>query len=180
MGDWLPQIPRAGLGLLELINGRASWRERFVFTGEGLGIALFLYLVVVLLLTFINGLTRTSLPGYVDTFYIVLANALPIAVLGLVFLLTRAVLGLKTPAVLFLVPTVHALAYKAAIDFVLALFGPALGLTTLGVLGYLMYRLGRHGLTLNIGLSVAFAALCVLALVLLQLGLYMLSAPPPA
>jgi hypothetical protein len=180
MGDWLPQIPRAGLGWLELIGGRETWRERFVFTGEGLGIALFLYLVIVLLLTFINGLTRTSLPGYVDTFYIVLANAVPIALLWLVFLVTRLALALKVPSLVFLVPLVHALVYALILSFLMALIGPSFGTAILAFLGYMMYRLGRLGLGLSLGLSIAFAALCVLALVLLQLGLYMLSAPPPA
>lgn len=180
MGDWLPQIPRAGLGWLELIGGRETWRERFVLTGEGLGIALAVYLVIVLALVFINGITRATLPGYADTFYIVLVNALPVALLGLVFLLTRTVLGLKTPVLVFLVPAVHALGYLLILSFLMALIGPTFGSAILGMLGYLMYRLGRLALGLNVGLSIAFAALCVLALVLLQLGLYMLSAPSPA
>jgi hypothetical protein len=104
----------------------------------------------------------------------------PIGLLWLLFLVTRLTLALKTPALEFLVPTVHALVYMLVLSFLLALIGPTFGTAILGMLGYMMYRLGRLSLRLNLGLSIAFAALCVLALVLLQLGLYMLSAPPPA
>ena len=180
MGDWLPQIPRAGLGWLELFSGRESWRERFVFTGEGLGIALFLYLVAVLLLTFTGGLMQGSLPGYVDTFYVILFNALPLALLWLVFLLTRAVLAPSVPSLVFLVPTVYAFVFKLLLDFLLVFAGPVFDYPTFGLLGYAMFRLGRLGLSLNLGLAIAFSALCLVALVLMRLALYMLPAPTPA
>lgn len=170
----------AGLGWLELISGRETWRERFVFDREGLGIALVLYLVVVLILTFVSGLMRGALPGYADTFWIVVVNAFPILLLSIVFRLTGLLLGLKAPFLVLIVPSVHALAYLLILSFLLSLMGGTFGPAILGMLGYMMYRLARLAAGMGILVSVAFAVLCVLALVALQLGLYMVTAPPTA
>jgi hypothetical protein len=172
--------PMAGLGWLELISGRETWRGRFQLDSRGLGFALLFYLVVILVLIVGSGLIAGALPSYPDIFWVVVVNALPVALLGLCFYLTTVALRVDVPLLVYLVPTTYALAFLLVLSFLLGLLGGSFGPAVLGMLAYMMYRLARLGAGLGIATSIAFAALCVVALVALQLGLYTMTAPPPA
>lgn len=171
------QIPAAGLGWLELISGRPEARDQFDYTRSGFVVAMVLYFALVLLTIFVRGLAAGALPGYAEVFPTMIANALPLGVLGIAIFLTVAVLGLKIPVFALLVPSTYALAILLVVSLPLIFipfdFAPAL----LGMLGFTLYREARVIAQLNIALSIAFAAFCILALVMLQLSLYMLLAP---
>ena len=49
----------------------------------------------------------------------------------------------------------------------------------LGILGFMLYRLGRQIGQMKLGLAIAFAAFCVVALVLVPVALYMVTVPAP-
>ena len=105
-------------------------------------------------------------------------NALPLLGIGLVIQLTVQFLRLGTSFNALFVPAVYALAFILAFGLPLSLFADSIFANAmLGALGYMRYREARDIAKFGIGLSIAFAALSIVALVALPYGLYMLTVP---
>jgi hypothetical protein len=172
------QIRFAGLGLLELIAAKPTWRGRFVNTRGGLTVALVFYFAIVVVAIFMRGLV-TTVPTYAEVFVGVMINALPVLGLFLAVLAAILIFQLKTPTFDLLVPGVHALAWLLLVGIPLSFLSSTFATATLGMLGYIMYRAGREIAGLGIGPAIVFAVLCVVVLVALPLTLYMLMAPGP-
>ena len=99
-----------------------------------------------------------GLPSCDQAFVGIVDNALPLLGIGLVIQLTVQFLRLGT-------------SFNAL--FAGSIFANAM----LVALGYMRYREARDIAKLGIGLSIAFAALSIVALVALPYGLYMLTVP---
>jgi hypothetical protein len=167
----------AAVGWLDLIANRPGAAEKFDASSAGVITAIFYYLVVVSILVVLD----LMIPGvltYDRLFAALVLNALPVlGVLLVVWLTTR----LLWPAVGFAAlaaPAVYALTFRVLLGVPLKLlFGTLTEYTLTGILLYMLFRLARDIGKMNVGVSIAFAALSIVALVGLPNGLYMLILP---
>lgn len=166
-------------GWLDLIIARKEGAERFNGTREGLIRAVVIYVVAVALTMLVPGLW-SELPDYSNFFVGLLFNCVPVAAVGLVIWMTVRLVGADVTLFEMLVPAVYALTFILLLGLFVALIGPMFANSLLGVLGYMFYRLARDVGKMNIGVSIAFACLGIVALVAPTFGLYMLSVPAPS
>jgi hypothetical protein len=176
------ELRDALIGWYEMLTARPEGAKRFSFTRQGLGNALFFYLVMIIVTLGVQGLMR-GLPGFYDVYIGVAVNALPLLGLAFAILLTIAALRLNLTFTALAVPAVYAMTFVLLIRLPLSLWpGSLLSYAILGLLAYLFYREGRDVGKMSIGVSIAFAALSIVMLVVPQEALYMLLLPaaPPA
>lgn len=76
-----------------------------------------------------------------------------------------------------LVPAGYALLFLLAIGLPLSLLAGSFSVALQGVLGYMLYRLGRDVGKFDVGVSIGFAVFSVVLLVAVPIGLYMLIVP---
>jgi hypothetical protein len=169
---------QAALGWRDLLFRRADWQARFRLSPEGLATAIGVYVIVVVinLLVLLLGAQPEALTGVVVNLAL---NVLPVVGLIAAIAGSAAVLQKAQHTFPLLVPAVHGLALMLLLGVVLALSGVPAGPLLLVLFGYMLYRLGRAAASFSPALSIAFSALCVLALVALPLTLYMVIAPGP-
>lgn len=167
------ELWRALIGWLDLLTARAGAAEKFNLTGIGLINATGFYFVVVLLLIAIES-SLSGFPGWQTVALSLFANALWLGVIWLVIGLTARVL--KAPGIAMAVPATYALAFVQGLSLPLVyLAGPNILTATLGVIGFMLFRVAREIGKLRPGISVAFAILSIAALVAVRVGLYMLT-----
>lgn len=167
------ELWRAIIGWLDLLTARAGAAEKFSLTGLGLVNAIGCYFAVVLLLIVVESLL-SGFPGWLTVALSVLANALWLGTVWLVTWITGRTL--KAPALAMAVPATYAMAFVLALSLPLVyLAGPNILTATLGVIGFMLFRVGREIGNLSFGVSAAFAILSIAALVAVRVGLYMLT-----
>ena len=167
-------VIRVFAGWGDILSGKPSWRERFDLTGRGIVLALAAYFLVYLLILMVQSGLAGRLPSLPE---VILSFALAggrVVALGLAIVLTRVTLRFEAPVAALLVPSIYALAMLLVLQLLLSLFGTQLASALYGAIGYMLYRVARVTAGLGIGPSVAFAALSLVLLVGLPLGLYML------
>lgn len=168
----------AALGWVDLAGNRPGG-ERFNASRAGLVIMLGWYGALVLVTLVIQSAARYGvLPHYGDAFVSIVLNALPMLAILLVTWLTARFLQPAVGMFSLLVPAGYALVFILAIGLPLSLLRSGMFSAALqGILGYLLYRLGRNVGKFSIGVSIGFAVLNVLLLVAIPIGLYMLFVP---
>lgn len=174
----ITELREAAIGWFEMLTARPDAAERFSATRGGIVNALVIYFLAIVVVLTVQSVAA-ELPNYADVFLAVLLNALPLlgiaAAIGITITLLRSGVAF---AALF-VPATYATTFVLVMGLPLSLFmGPGVSNALLGVLGYMLYREARDIGKMSIGLSIAFAALTIVALVALPAGLYMLSVPP--
>ncbi|WP_417310383.1 hypothetical protein [Devosia sp.] len=171
------ELGQAAIGWLDLIAGRPGGVERFKMTRRGLINAVGFYVAVVLIaMVLAGGLSATA----DQQIFLMLGNLAPALLLGVIGWATMKLLRPAEAALSLAVPTIYALGFMLVVRLVLALFaGPAVMNAVLGALGFMLYRAGRQAGGLNVGMALVFAVLCVLALVVMTAGLYMLVSEGP-
>jgi hypothetical protein len=175
----LGEIREAAVGWIDLVGKRPGAAERFNGTRAGLMTMLGFYVVLVLAAHLIRAAVMFgAFPGYVSLIFELVRNALPmLAVFGVIFLTVRF-LGAAVGMLALMVPAGYALSFIVALGLPLSLLGGGMYFYALqGVLGYMLYRLGRDVGKFGIGVSIGFAVLNVLVLVAIPIGLYMLLVP---
>jgi len=167
------ELWRAIIGWLDLLTARPGAAEKFNLTGLGLVNAAGCFVAVVLALILIES-SLSGFPGWGTVILSLVVNAVLLGSIWLVIWLTAR--ALKAPGIAMAVPATYAMAFILGLSLPLAyLAGPNVIPATLGVLGYMLYRVAREVGKLRIGISVAFAILSVVALVAVRIGLYMLT-----
>jgi hypothetical protein len=167
------ELWRAIVGWLDLLTARPGAAEKFNLTALGLVNATGCFIAVVLLLIVIES-TLSGFPGWATIGLSLAANAVQLGGVWVVIWLTAQVF--RTPAVPMAVPATYAMAFVLGLSLPLAYLGGSNVLTaTLGVIGFMLFRVAREIGKLRFGISVAFAILCIAALVAIRVGLYMLT-----
>jgi hypothetical protein len=175
----LGEIKNAAIGWLDLLGARPDAASRFNATRRGFITMLGVYFVLVILTRTIQvAAVFGTAPSLADLLVTVAFNALPLLAVFIVIVLTVMVLRPPVGPLALMVPAGYALCLVLAIGLPLSLFaGNSLSAAIQGILGYMLYRLGRDTGKFGIGVSIGFAVLSVLLLVAIPIGLYMLSVP---
>jgi hypothetical protein len=167
------ELWRAVIGWLDLLTGRPEAAEKFNLGATGLVNAVGFYFAVVLLLIAVES-SLAGFPGWVPVILSIVVNAVRLGTVWLAIWITGRVLA--APVFAMSVPATYAMAFTLAVSLPLAyLAGSNLLIATLGVLGFMLYRVARGIGKLRLGISMAFAILCIAALVAVRVGLYMLT-----
>ncbi len=167
------ELWRAIVGWLDLLTARPGAAEKFNLSGLGLVNATGCYFAVVLALILIES-SLSGFPGWATVVLSLVANAVQLGTVWVVISVTARVF--RTPAIAMAVPATYAMAFVLGLSLPLAYVGGSNILTaTLGVIGFMLFRVAREVGKLRLGISVAFAILCVAALVATRVGLYMLT-----
>jgi hypothetical protein len=178
--SFLNDIRNAVLGWLDLLGSGKGVAGRFNPTREGLVNALVFYAIVMLATMAIQSIAVGSLPTYDQVFLGLGLNGLPLAGVAIAIYATRLALRLPATFLTLFVPASYALAFVILVGLPLALmFGNLFSNAMLGILGYMLFRLGRVIGPMKLGAAIAFAAFAVVALVLVPVGLYMVTVPAP-
>ena len=175
----LNELWDAAAGWYELLSARPEAAERFNLTRRGLGIALGFYLLMVVATLAAQGLMG-QLAGLSDVAMSAAVNVLPLLGVALVILITLALLRLDLSFTTLAVPAIYAMTFMGLVQLPLSLWtGGLFSTAILALLAYMFYRAGRHVGKMSVGVSIAFAALSIIALVALPAGLYILLVPAP-
>lgn len=174
----LQQIRLFTGGWGDILFGRPSWREKFELTTSGVAVAVVVFLVTVGMRV-ADGLAVVGTPDLATLVQAMLINLMPLFGLILGTLLTYVSLRIERPMLDVLVPGVYALALTLMLGTLLVFFGLIVGPLVLALLAVMLARAARVAGGLGIGVSIAYAALVVVLLVVLNEGLYMLVASSP-
>jgi len=167
------ELWRAIIGWLDLLTARPGASDRFNPTAPGLVNATGCLFAVVLLLIVVES-TLSGFPGWTTVLLSLVANALQLGAIWAVIWLTARLF--RASAVAMAVPSTYALAFVIGVSLPLAYLGGSNALTaTLGVIGFMQFRVAREVGKLRFGISAAFAILSIVALVAIRVGLYMLT-----
>jgi hypothetical protein len=167
------ELWRAIVGWLDLLTARPGAAEKFNLTGLGLVNATGCYFAVVLALILIES-SLSGFPGWATVVLSLIANAVQLGTVWVVIAVTARVF--RAPAVAMAVPATYAMAFVLGLSLPLAYVGGSNIVTaTLGVIGFMLFRVAREVGKLRLGISVAFAILSIAALVATRVGLYMLT-----
>ena len=178
----LEDLRNAVVGWYEVLRARPGGAARFNVTRAGLINALLVYLLVVVVTLVVQG-SMGQLANVSDLSISAAVNVLPLMGIAFAILVTVTALQLDVAFTTLAVPAVYAMAFVLLIQLPLSLWaGGLFSNAILAFLAYMLYREGREVGKMSIGVSIAFAALSIIALVALPSGLYMLLVPavPPA
>ena len=167
------ELWRALLGWLDLLTAQPGAAGKFNLTRAGLVNAIGAYFAAVLLAIVVQSLV-SGFPGWFQVILGLTFNAvLLLAIIAVIWLTARL---FAAPAVAIAVPSVYAMALVLLLSLPLA-YVPTGGaqLALFGVRGFMFYRAAREAGRLGIGVSVAFAILCIVLLAAIPIGLYMLT-----
>ncbi len=172
----LGEIMRAAAGINRLAARRPDAGSKFNLTGAGLSTALALYVTLVLATIVVQIAARRS--AALDEIAIaMLANLLPILGLTVVAVISVRALNLGVSTYALLVPSLYALVLMLILSIIISLTVPTLSPIALGMMAYLLFRIGMGMARMNIGIALAYSALNLVVLVALPLSLYMLFSP---
>lgn len=167
------ELWRALLGWLDLLTAQPGAAGKFSLTRAGLVNAIGAYFAAVLLAIVVQSLV-SGFPGWFQVVLSLVFNAiLLLAILAAIWITARL---FTAPTVAIAVPSVYAMALVLIISLPVA-YAASSGaqLALFGVRGFMFYRAAREAGKLGIGVSVAFAILCVVLLAAIPIGLYMLT-----
>lgn len=179
----IAELRDAVIGWRDMLASRPEGADRFTATLPGLGNALIFYLLAILLTLAVQSMVW-GLPGLQEAYVTIAVNALPLLGIALAIGFTLAAARPRATFNKLAVPIVYGLTFVLVLQLPLTLVavGGLLANLVLVILGYLFYRVARDAGKMSAGISIAFAALSIVALVALPGGLYMLLVPavPPA
>ena len=168
-------------GWAEILAAKADAEKNFRPDFTGLLIALGWFIVAVLL-SVAGQSAAIGMPSTIQIGFGLFAQAITLALLGIVMAQTLRFLKLEVPLNVLLVPVVYALAYMFVIAIPLALIGPNAALLAVLAVAYLIFCAGRTLARMKPGVAIAFALLCLIVLVVVPNALYivLLQIPSPA
>lgn len=170
------EVTSAAAGLNRLAAGQPNAADKFNASRAGLITALGLYLSLVLIIIVLQAAIRHAVP-YGEIGLGLVANILPTLGLAAVSAATVRLLQLEVSAYALLVPAIYALSLILVLSLAISLILPTLSPIALGAMGYLLFRVARGIGRMNAGIALSFAALNLMVLVAMPIGLYMLFSP---
>ena len=173
------ELRDAARGWLDLILARPEGAARFNASSSGIVNAVGFYFAVALVTLLLPAFGQ-GMPDYSQLFTGIVVNFPPLLGIAAVIWATRRALRLEAGFGSLFVPAAYALGLVVLAGLVLAFVSTMFANSLLGVLGYMYYRLARDIGKMGIGVSIAFAALGIVALVAPSFGLYMLTVPAPS
>jgi hypothetical protein len=173
------ELRLAAIGWLDLVIGRKEGGGSFNPSRSGTINAIGFYVIVVLITMLVPSFWL-GMPDYSQLFTGLMINCLPLVGVAFAIWVTRMLLRLEATFLMLFVPAVYALAFILLAGLLLSFVGNVFSNALLGVLGYMLYREARDIGKMNIGVSLAFAVLGIVALVAPSFALYMLTVPAPA
>jgi len=108
------------------------------------------------------------------------AQAITLAVLIFAMARSLRLLRLNVPLTTLVVPVLYALSFVFVIGIPLTLMSPNMALIAVFALGYGIFRAAEVLAGMRFGMALAFALLCVIVLVVVPNGLYMLLSVLPS
>lgn len=165
-------------GWAEIFAGKPSAGANFRTDVAGLAAAAAALLVAVLLSLAAQSVV-IGMPGWPQIAFGLLGQAITVALLGVVVAQTLKFLQVRVVPNALLVPVLYALAYVFVLSIPLTLIGPNAALIAIFGLALMIWRAGTVLAGMRNGVSIAFAMLCVIVLVVVPNALYMLSALVP-
>ncbi|MEO8757616.1 MAG: hypothetical protein ABI398_07675 [Devosia sp.] len=169
----LADLTNSFRGWAEIIAGKPTALDNFRISSSGFAVAA-ATLAIAILLSVAMQSAAAGLPSASQLIFGLLAQAITVALLGLAMRQMLRFLQIKIDLNALLIPTLYALAYVFVLAIPLTLIGPNAALIAMLGLGVLIYRLVRVAAAMKPGLSVAFATVCVIVLVVVPYALYML------
>ncbi|MEO5806206.1 hypothetical protein [Devosia sp.] len=165
----------AVLGWIDIVAGRAGWRDRFSFTGAGLIMALVVFALVALIVTLFET-TGESISGFGIGAALVVEMMAVLAIVVASFAV-KIVTRSAGPVRELIVPGIYALVPYVLVRAIMVAFAaPLVTLVLLG-LAFLMFRLGRMAGPWRWPAALAFAVLMIVLLVGMPLTLYIVGNP---
>lgn len=168
----LAELWRALLGWLALLTAHPGAADKFNLSRSGLINAMGFYFAAVLVAIIVQSLIA-GFPGWVQVVLSLAFNmSLVLTILAATWATAR-LFGARPVAIA--VPSVYAMGLVLILSLPLAFVAAGgVQLALLGVRGFMFYRAAREVGRLGIGVSVAFAILCIVLLAAIPIGLYML------
>jgi hypothetical protein len=167
------ELWRALLGWLDLLTAQPDAVGKFNLSRPGLVNAIGSYFAAVLLVIVIQSIVG-GFPGWFQVVLSLVFNGVVLlAILAAIWVTARL---FAVSAVAIAVPSVYAMALVLLVSLPVA-YAASGGaqLALFGVRGFMFYRAAREAGRLGIGVSVAFAILCIVLLAAIPIGLYMLT-----
>lgn len=169
----LAELTASFRGWAEILARKPGAGEQFRTDASGVVIASITLLIAILLSVAAQSAV-VGIPTLAQLVFGLIGQAITIGLLAFAMARTLRFLRLKAPLNALLVPVLYALAYMFVVSIPLTLIGPNAALIAVFGLGYLIYRAGRQLAAMTLGVSIAFAMLCVIVLVVVPNALYML------
>jgi hypothetical protein len=171
----LPEFWAAILGWLDLIAGRKEAASKFNLSRAGLINATGCYFAIVMLSIVVATLMGLN-PGLWSTIASLVASAVPLLVVWLVSWSTSIAARPAQGMLALLVPATYAMALLLIVRLPLEYAAPGIFTNALlGALGFMLYRGARGVAGIGVANALVHAVLCILALVGVAIGLYMLA-----
>jgi hypothetical protein len=174
-------LSQAWQGWAQIVAGRSHADRNFTPTLGGLAVAIFWFLVAVLLSTAAQSVA-VGMPALEQVLFGLFGQALTLALLALAISQSLHFLKIQLPLTALLVPIVYGMALMFILAIPLTLAGPNVALIAVFGLAILIYRAGRVLADMRNGVAIAFALLCLMVLVVVPNALYIvfLQIPSPA
>ncbi len=170
----LAELTASFRGWAESLAGKSTAREHFRTDAGSVAVAA-VTLAIAILLSVAAQSAVVGLPSPGQVLFGLSVQAITMlalaAALGWALRFLKLRVGLNT----LLVPALYALGYMFVLGIPLTLIGPDAALIAVLGLGVLLYFAARRAGRMPMGISVAFAALCVIVLVVVPNALYMLA-----
>ena len=157
-------------GWSEIIAGKAEADRHFVLTRRGLAVAVLWFVVAILLASAARSVT--GFPSLVQVVLGLIAELVTLALVGLGIQQSFRRLQVAAPTERLLVPATYALAYMFVVSIPLQLISAGLGLLALVLVAAMIARAAQVLCGLKMGPAAGVAGVCLLVLVVVPAGLY--------
>lgn len=175
----LAELADAVRGWGSILRGRSDAAGFFRLTNAGIAVASG-YFVLALLLSVAAQSAAIGMPGLGQVLFGLVAQAITLAVLIFAMARSLRLLRLNVPLTTLVVPVLYALSFVFVIGIPLTLMSPNMALIAVFALGYGIFRAAEVLAGMRFGVAFAFALLCVIVLVVVPNGLYMLLSVLPS
>ena len=157
-------------GWSEIIAGKPDAERHFALTRRGLAVAMLWFVVAILLAAAARSVT--GFPSLVQVMLGLIAELVTLALVGVGIQQSLRRLQVAAATERLLVPATYALAYMFVVSIPLQLISAGLGLIALVLVAAMIARAGQVLCGLKTGPALAVAGVCLLVLVVVPAGLY--------
>lgn len=166
----LGELMASFTGWSEIIAGKPDAQRHFVLDRRGLAVAVLWFVVSILLATAARSVT--GFPSLVQVVLGLIAELVTLTLVGVGIRQSFLRLEVATPTERLLVPATYALAYMFVVSIPLQLINAGLGLLALVLAAAMIARAAQVLCGLKTGPALAVAGVCLLVLVVVPAGLY--------
>lgn len=157
-------------GWSEIVAGKPEAERHFVLDRRGMVVAVGWFVVAILLS--VAAQSMSGFPSLTQVVFGLIAEFITLALVGLAIQQSLMRLRVAAPTERLLVPATYALAYMFVVSIPLQLIGAGLGLIALVLVAAMIARGAQVLCGLKAGPALAVAGVCLLVLVVVPAGLY--------